>query len=287
MKDDPKHQASRDEQSAPKVSRRKFLAATGAGLATAGTVATAAQREPTLSRSPQPKLNGSMVEIRRDSMTLPAYLSRPSNKKKAPAVLVIHEVFGLNRHIKTIADRIASAGYVAIAPNFFARANEAPPEDSTDIQALRKAAASIPPEAANRDMQAALDFIKRDKGVLPRLASIGFCMGGGFSYRLAAYTEDLAGGVIFYGRTPLELVPQVKCPLLANFGETDNGIPPAKVQEWIDALKKAGKTIDAKIYPGAGHGFFNDTRAAAYNAAAAADAWQRTLKFFRERLDKK
>lgn len=286
MKNDPKRQASPDEQSAPKVSRRNFLATTGAGLATASTVATAAQREPSLSRPPQPKLDGSMVEIKRDGMTLPAYLSRPSNKKKAPAVLVIHEVFGLNRHIKTIADRIARQGYVAIAPNFFARANEVPPEDSTDIQALRKAAASIPPEAANRDMQAALDFVKRDKGVIPRLASIGFCMGGGFSYRLAAYTEDLAGACIFYGRTPLELVPQVKCPLLANFGETDTGIPPVKVQEWVDALKKAGKSIDAKIYPGAGHGFFNDT-GQRYNAAAAADAWQRTLKFFRERLDKK
>ncbi|MGI9106280.1 MAG: dienelactone hydrolase family protein [Pyrinomonadaceae bacterium] len=279
--------ASPDAKPATKVSRRKFLATTGAGLATAATVTTAAQREPTLSRPPQAKLNGSMVEIKRDGMTLPAYLSRPSNNKKAPAVLVIHEVFGLNRHIKTIADRIAREGYVAIAPNFFARANEAPPEDSTDIQALRKAAASIPPEAANRDMQAALDFLKPDKGVRPRFASVGFCMGGGFSYRLAAYTKDLAGAVIFYGRTPVELVPQVNCPLLANFGELDNGIKPAQVKEWVDALTKAGKSVDAKIYPGAGHGFFNDTRAQAYNATAAADAWQRTLRFFREKLDKK
>jgi carboxymethylenebutenolidase len=200
-------------------------------------------------------------------------------------VLVIHEVFGLNDHIKSIADRIAGAGYVAIAPNFFARAAE-PPKDMSNVDAIRKAASSIPPEAANRDMQAALDFIKQDKGVAPRLASVGFCMGGGFSYRLAAYTEDLAGAVIFYGRTPLELAPQVKCPLLASFGEIDNGIPPARVEEWIDALKKAGKSVDAKIYPGAGHGFFNDT-GQRYNAAAAADAWQRTLRFFRERLDKK
>jgi carboxymethylenebutenolidase len=112
-------------------------------------------------------------------------------------------------------------------------------------------------------------------------------MGGGFAYRLAAYTKDLAGAVIFYGRTPLELAPQVNCPLLASFGEIDTGIPPAKVREWIDALKQAGKSVDAKIYPGAGHGFFNDTRAQAYNAAAAADAWQRTLKFFRQTLEKK
>ena len=109
-------------------------------------------------------------------------------------------------------------------------------------------------------------------------------MGGGFSYQLATDTRDLAGAVIFYGRTPLDLVPQVSCPLLGNFGGLDKGIPPEKVKEFEEALKKAGKQADIKIYPDAQHGFFNDTRPTAYNAAAAADAWQRTLKFFHERL---
>ena len=277
MKNERKHHAPQAVQPATKVSRRKFLAASGAGLATAAAATAQSEKKPA---TPAPALKGQMTEYKSGQIMIPAYVSRPAKKKKAPAVLVIHEVFGLNDHIKSIADRIAAEGYVAIAPNFFARASD-PPKDTSDLQAIRRAAASIPPEAANQDMQAALDFIKRDKAVIPRLASIGFCMGGGFSYRLAAYTEDLAGAVIFYGRTPLELVPQIKCPLLASFGETDNGIPPAKVQEWVDALKKAGKSVDAKIYPGAGHGFFNDTRAQAYNAAAAADAWQRTLKFFK------
>lgn len=282
MKQDHDLPASQAAESSSKVTRRKFLAASGAGLATIA-VNTTAQTEKQIAA---PVLNGRMTEYISGDLMIPAYIARPAKTKQAPAVLVIHEVFGLNEHIKSIADRIAGAGYVAIAPNFFARASE-PPKDTSDVQAIRKAAASIPPEAANRDMQAALDFLKRDKGVRPRFASIGFCMGGGFSYRLAAYTKDLAGAVIFYGRTPLELAPLVNCPLLATFGETDTGIPPAKVQEWIDALKKAGKSIDAKIYPGAGHGFFNDTRAQAYNAAAAADAWQRTLKFFRQKLEKK
>ncbi|HZG54210.1 MAG TPA: dienelactone hydrolase family protein [Pyrinomonadaceae bacterium] len=288
MKNDSTRRApSADEQFTPKVSRRKFLAASGAGLATAAAVASDASARSEKKTAPPAALKGRMTEYKSGDLMIPAYVTRPADikRKKAPAVLVIHEVFGLNDHIKSIADRIAGAGYVAIAPNFFARAAD-PPKDLTNVDAIRKAASSIPPEAANRDMQAALDFIKQDKRVIPRLASIGFCMGGGFSYRLAAYTEDLAGAVIFYGRTPLDLAPQVKCPLLANFGETDNGIPPARVQEWVDALKKAGKSVDAKIYPGAGHGFFNDTRAQAYNAVAAADAWQRTLKFFRDRLDK-
>jgi len=282
MKQDHDSPASQVAESSPEMTRRKFLAASGAGIASiAATTNAQTEKQPAA-----PVLKGRMTEYASGDLMIPAYISRPAKIKQAPGVLVIHEVFGLNEHIKSIADRIAGAGYVAIAPNFFARASE-PPKDMSDVQAIRKAAASIPPEAANRDMQAALDFLKRDKGVRPRFASIGFCMGGGFSYRLAAYTKDLAGAVIFYGRTPLELAPQVNCPLLASFGEIDTGIPPAKVQEWIAALKQAGKSVDAKIYPGAGHGFFNDTRAQAYNAAAAADAWQRTLKFFRQKLEKK
>jgi carboxymethylenebutenolidase len=295
-----------DEQDAPRVSRRGFLtrAAAGASLTAAAaalhTPPVAAQRrkrgaKPKVEygRLPEVSVLSLMTQYQSGDLTIPAYLSLPGKKKSAPAVLVIHEVFGLNDHIKSIAERIASEGYVALAPNFFVRASQnPPPSDATDMQAIRRAASSIPVEAAIKDMQAALDFLKSNKGdlanagtkVKPRFASIGFCMGGGFSYQLATHTRDLAGAVIFYGRTPVELAPQVSCPLLGNFGAQDRGIPPEQVQAWVEAVTKAGKSVDAKIYPDAGHGFFNDTRAQAYNAAAAADAWQRTLKFFRERL---
>lgn len=282
----------RADEAAPRVSRRKFMAQAttvgGAGLAAARGLAAAQDNKPTMS-APQATVAplGTMVEYKSGDLTLPAYLARPPKQKHAPAVLVIHEVFGLNDHIKAVADRIAHAGYVALAPNFFVRAAAAPPpKDATDTQSIRRAASSIPVEAAIKDMQAGLDLLKADKGVKGHLASIGFCMGGGFSYQIATHTKDLAGAVIFYGRTPLELVPQVSCPLLASFGGLDKGIPPEGVQAWIDALTKAGKSVDAKIYPAAGHGFFNDTRPTAYNAEAAADAWQRVLKFFHERLEK-
>jgi carboxymethylenebutenolidase len=278
-------------------SRREFLEHTttvgGAVLATvAAASCTTAQekpkgdqgRSPAPAASQTPALKGVMTEYKSGGLSIPAYLARSTRPGAAPAVLVIHEVFGLNDHIKSIADRIAGEGFNALAPNFFVRASEPPPKDASDIDALRRAASSIPTEAAIKDMQAALDHLKTIKDVSPRFASVGFCMGGGYSYQLATHTKDLAGAVIFYGRTPLELVPQVSCPLLGNFGELDQGIPPEKVREFEAALKKAGKTADIKIYPGAKHGFFNDTRPEAYNAAAAADAWQRTLKFFHERL---
>lgn len=283
------------------VSRRKFLegTATAALITTATASCATAQNSNTAapgnrstsnqntSQAKAPALKGQMIEYKSGEMSIPAYLSRNKSGAAQGAVLVIHEVFGLNDHIKSIADRIAAEGYLALAPNFFVRASEPPPKDTSDMTALRKAASSIPNEVAIKDMQAGLDFLKTLNSVAPRMVSIGFCMGGGYSYQIATHTKDLAGAVIFYGRTPVELVPQVSCPLLCSFGELDQGIPPAKVKEFEDALKKAGKQADIKIYPGAKHGFFNDTRPEAYNAEAAADAWQRTLRFFRERMGTK
>ncbi|MFL6230130.1 MAG: dienelactone hydrolase family protein [Pyrinomonadaceae bacterium] len=269
------------------AARRGFLkhAATTATLAAVAARGVAAQTTPPAAAAQRPgaPLKGVDVKFTSGDLTIPAYLSRPPKKKTAPAVLVIHEVFGLNDHIKNVADRIAAEGYVALAPNFFARAAEPPPKDVSDMQAVRRAASSVKQEDANKDMQAALDFLKADKGVKKKFASIGFCMGGGYSYQLATHTTDLAGAVIFYGRTPVELVPQVSCPILAHFGGKDTGLMQTE-PAWEDAMRKAGKTLDVKVYPEAGHGFFNDTRPTAYNAEAAADAWQRVIKFFHERL---
>lgn len=301
MGNDAREGRGRDE--AGGVSRRKFLEGTatagGAALVAAvNSTCTAAQEsKPQPAPTPQDKapagpspaqqsLRGKMVEYKSGDLVIPAYLSMPLARRVAPgSVLVIHEVFGLNDHIKAIADRVSHAGYVALAPDFFVRAPEPPPKDASDIGALRKAASSIPPEAAVKDMQAGLEYLRGGGGARPRFASVGFCMGGGFSYRLAASgAKDLAGAVIFYGRMPPELVPQISVPLLGHFGAQDTGIPPATVKEIEEALKKAGKKVDFKIYEGAGHGFYNDTRPASYSAAAAADAWQRTLNFFRDRL---
>lgn len=286
MSDTLNQQESQEESHA--VSRRKFLerTATIGSAALISTVAANAQADNKsgASNQTQPALRGEMTEYKSGDLNIPAYFVRPAKKGNAPAVLVIHEVFGLNDHIKSIADRFANVGYNAIAPNFFVRASEPPPKDASDMAALRKAAGSIPNEAAIKDMQAALDHLKTIKGVRRRFASIGFCMGGGFSYQIATHTKDLACAAIFYGRTPVELAPQVSCPIVASFGGKDQGIPPEKVKELEEALKKAGKTVDIKIYPDAGHGFFNDTRPTAYNAEAAADAWQRTLSFFKKYL---
>jgi carboxymethylenebutenolidase len=270
------------------VSRRKFLERTvatgGAALITATAASVTAQDSKQKTETKPAKLMGKMVQYKSNDLMIPAYLARTKQRTAMGGVLLIHEVFGLNDHIKSIADRLAREGFTTLAPNFFVRAAEPPPKDASDMAALRRAASSIPNDVAIKDMQSGLDYLKTVKNVRPRFASVGFCMGGGYSYQLATHTADLAGAVIFYGRTPIELVPQVSCPLLGNFGELDTGIPPEKVKEFEEALKKAGKTADIKIYANARHGFFNDTRPQAYNPEAAADAWSRTIKFFRERL---
>lgn len=288
-------QRKRTKSEATEVSRRKFLErTTAAALITTATGCTSAENsnkpsapgnQNTGAAKPA-DLKGQMIEYKSGDLMIPAYVSRNKSGPAEGSVLVIHEVFGLNDHIKSIADRIAAEGYFALAPDFFVRAATPPPKDTSDIDALRKAASSIPTEVAIKDMQAGLDFLKTLSSVMPWTVSIGFCMGGGYSYQLATHTKDLAGAVIFYGRTPVELAPQVSCPLLGNFGELDQGIPPEKVREFEEALKQAGKQADIKIYAGAKHGFFNDTRPEAYNAEAAADAWQRTLRFFKERMKK-
>ncbi|HEX8161692.1 MAG TPA: dienelactone hydrolase family protein [Pyrinomonadaceae bacterium] len=274
------------ERRAHDASRRQFLqrAATTGAVAAATAAQAVAQTRPAPAARPGAPLKGVDVKFTSGDLTIPAYLSRPQRKASAPGVLVIHEVFGLNDHIKNVADRIAAQGYVALAPQFFARAAEPPPQDATDMQAIRRAASSIKTEDAIKDMQAALDFLKADRGVKKKFASIGFCMGGGWSYQLVTHSKDLAGACVFYGSVPLELVPQVSAPVLASFGEKDGRLNAAVVEPWVAEMKKAGKSVDAKIYAGAGHGFFNDTRPSAYNAEAAADAWQRVLRFFRERL---
>jgi carboxymethylenebutenolidase len=277
-----------DASDAPEhdAARRGFLkhAATGATLAAVAARNVAAQTPAAATaQRPGAPLKGVDVKFTSGDLVIPAYLSRPPKKRSAPAVLVIHEVFGLNDHIRSIADRFAALGYVALAPNFFARAAEAPPKDASDMAALRRAASSVKQEDANKDMQAALDFLKTDKGVKQKFVSIGFCMGGGYSYQLATHTKDLAGAIIFYGRTPIELVPQVSCPILAHFGGKDASLMQTE-PAWEEAMRKAGKSLDVKVYPEAGHGFFNDTRPEAYNAEAAADAWARAVKFSRDRL---
>ncbi len=213
---------------------------------------------------------------------LGGYLSAPQGKGKFPAVVVIHENRGLNDHTRDVARRFAAEGFVALAPDILARKGGTGSMLSPDK--AREAISAISAEEALADLRAGVAYLDSHKQVKSgRLGSVGFCWGGARSFMLAVEEPKLRAAVVFYGSAPPpEKLQQVRAPVLGLYGETDERIT-SRVPEVADALKKAGKSFEYKIYPGAGHAFFNDT-GERYNAEAAKDAWARTLAFFRTKL---
>lgn len=217
-----------------------------------------------------------------DNTDLSGYLSMPEKKGKYPAIIVIHENRGLNDHTRDVARRFAAEGFVALAADILARKGGTASMASPDK--AREAIGTISSEAATADLKSGLEFLDKHKNVKKgQLASIGFCWGGARSFLLAAESPLLKAAVVFYGSAPApEKLAQVRVPVLGIYGETDERIT-SKVPEVAETLKKAGKKYEYKIYPGAGHAFFNDT-GERYNAEAAKDAWTRTLAFLKTNL---
>jgi carboxymethylenebutenolidase len=242
------------------------------------------------------KLTEREVTYKSGADEIRAFWAEPVPRPKA-AIIVIHEIWGLNAHIRDVARRFARQGYLTLAPDLYTRQGT-PHLDLNDRAGLMKFVASLSDPQIVADLQAAIEYLNAQG--MAKVGSIGFCMGGLYSYLLACQSEELSAAVDFYGRivyaetsankpvSPLELAPQLKSPLLCCFGETDASIPQGDVASLRQAL--AGSTPRDKmpfwkinVYPGAGHAFFNDTRPS-YNAAAAADAGTETLRFFQQHL---
>jgi carboxymethylenebutenolidase len=247
-------------------------------------------------------------------LALPALAVTP-----LPGVLVVQEAGGVDGHIEDVTRRIASAGYAAFAPDLFARKGERPPALKPDrlrevlefFNALAPAARSdpksrdaaldaMPPDMAARiretimtmfaggffpALAAASTYLRKEQPVTrgQRIASMGFCMGGGLSALLAAKDSELAGAVMFYGRPPPEEdIPNIACPVIAFYGREDTPLI-ASLPAFQEAMNKHGKRFEAVIYDGAEHAFFNDSRPS-YDVRAARDSFARTLEFLRRIL---
>ncbi len=210
------------------------------------------------------------------------YLSVPQGTGSFPAVIVIHENRGLNEHTRDVARRFAAEGFVALAPDALSRKGGTAKMTSPDE--ARAAITSLTPEEAIADLKASLTYLDAQPKVKRgKLGSVGFCWGGARSFTLAIESDALRAAVVFYGTAPPpERIAQVRCPVLGLYGETDERIT-SRVPETAEAMKRAGKRFEYKIYPGAGHAFFNDT-GERYQAEAAKDAWTRTLAFLRTNL---
>jgi carboxymethylenebutenolidase len=212
------------------------------------------------------------------------YLSMPQAEGKFPAVVVIHENRGLNDHTRDVARRFAAAGFVALAPDLLSRKGGTASMASPDK--AREAIGTVTSAEAQADLHAALAFLHTHPRVQEgRLASVGFCWGGARSFLLATESDLLKAAVVFYGSAPpAEQLARLRCPVLGIYGETDERIT-SKVPEVVAAIRQARKHFEYKIYPGAGHAFFNDS-GERYHAESAKDAWARTLAFLRENLKK-
>jgi carboxymethylenebutenolidase len=208
------------------------------------------------------------------------FLARPKENKTYPAVIVIHEIWGLVDHIKDVAERLAHEGYVALGADLFEG------KTVTKLEEGRKFREQFTEEKILKDLDGAFNFLKNLPYVNPkRIGSIGFCMGGGLSLLLACHNRELAAAAVFYGRnpSPIDRVKDIQCPILGNYAGADMAITESDINLLKQTLTKYGKTFGIKTYPEAPHAFFNDTRES-YRPEAAKDAWARTLQFFNKYL---
>jgi carboxymethylenebutenolidase len=227
--------------------------------------------------------SGKEVSYKSGDETVMGMLYTPAGSGPFPGIVVIHEWWGLNDWVKEQASKLADQGYAALAVDLYR--SKVADNPNTAHELMR----GVPEDRAARDLHAAVEYLKSQPNVRKdRIASIGWCMGGGYSLNVALAEPTLAAAVINYGHlaTDPAALHKINAAILGNFGGQDQGIPPDDVQKFEEALKKDGKKADIKIYPDAGHAFENPNNKGGYRAEDAADAWQRTVKFLNETLKK-
>ena len=230
----------------------------------------------------------------RDGDVLRGYAAWPAAADSLPAIVLIPDVRGLYDHYREVARRFAGEGFFTLAVDLYSR--EGAP-DFPDMAAVFKWIRELPDRRVLADLEAAVSYLASRPEVRRTAVGVtGFCMGGQYALMAACTVPRLAACVSWYGmlryaetdevkpESPLSMAPRLNCPYLGLFGEEDAIIPAADVEELRSILQREGKRFEIKSYPGAGHAFFNDTRADAYRAEAAADAWSRCLSFFRRHL---
>lgn len=226
-------------------------------------------------------VKGEMISYKSGTETISGYLATPPGAGLHPGLVVIQEWWGLNDWIKEQARRFASQGYVALAPDLYRG------KVATDPSMAHELSRGLPDDRALRDLKAAFDYLRSRKDVKKSaIGSVGWCMGGGLSLKLALNQPELRACVVNYGALPTDsaAIARITAPVLGNFGAEDQGIPPAAVNAFEKEMRGQKKWIDIKIYPGAGHAFENPNNRQGYREEAARDAWNRMIKFLNENL---
>jgi len=242
--------------------------------------------------TPADGLEAGEVKIPVPGGELPAYRAAPSTGGPFPTVLVVQEIFGVHEHIRDVCRRLARAGYLAVAPELYARQGDV--SKLNDVQEIvTKVVSQVPDAQVMSDLDASAAWAaEHAKGDPAKLAVTGFCWGGRIVWLYAAHTPKLRAGVAWYGRLegaadplhpkhPLDLAATLKAPVLGLYGGADTGIPTESVERMRKALSAAASTSEIVLYPGAPHGFHADYRPS-YRETEAKDAWSRLLRWFHD-----
>jgi carboxymethylenebutenolidase len=239
-------------------------------------------------------LEAGEVKIPTTDVEIPAYRAMPAKGGPFPTVLVVQEIFGVHEHIKDICRRFAKLGYFAIAPELYARQGEV--AGLTNIQEIvSKVVSKVPDKQVMEDLDAAVAYAKKSgKADTTRLGCTGFCWGGRIVWLYAAHNPDLKAGVAWYGRLvppgpvtdlqpkyPLDIVADLKAPVLGLYGGADAGIPNDTVEKMKEALKKAEKQSEIILYPDTPHGFYADYRPT-YRKEQADEGWKKLQEWFKK-----
>jgi len=237
-------------------------------------------------------LEAGEVSIASADGEIPGYRAMPKIGKSFPVVLVVQEIFGVHEHIKDVCRRLAKLGYLAIAPELYARQGDA--SKFTDIaQLVSQIVSQVPDAQVMSDLDAAVQWAARSgKADVRRLGITGFCWGGRITWLYASRNANLKAGVAWYGRLvgqsaalqpkhPIDVAGSLKAPVLGLYGGRDQSIPMETVERMRAALQAAGGTSEIHVYPQAGHAFHADYRPT-YDKAAAQDGWSRLQQWFRK-----
>ena len=226
------------------------------------------------------------VTLKHDNRSVKAFIVYPEVKGKAPAVVVIHEIFGLTDWVRSVADKLAAAGYIAIAPDLLSGfgPNRGGSSEFASSQDAMKAVSGLDPDVVTADLNAAADYVKKLPAANGKLAVGGFCWGGTQSFRFATNRHDLAGAFVFYGSGPKD-VTSINAPVYGFYAGDDSRIG-ATIPDTKTAMQQAGKNYDPVTYDGAKHGFMrageDPANTIEANKKAHDEAWERWLKLLKQ-----
>jgi carboxymethylenebutenolidase len=230
-----------------------------------------------------PAVKTQLVQYKSGGETVSGFLALPEGKGPFPAIIVIHEWWGVNDWVKENAKKLADKGYLALAVDLYRGSVTADPNEAHELMR------GVPEDRATRDLRAAFSYLMARPDVMhDKIGSIGWCMGGKYSLQAALNIPELAACVINYGSivTDAEMIEKINSPILGIFGGRDRGIAVKDVKAFEAACKNVGKSITVQVYPNSGHAFMNENNARGYNAADTKSAWEKTFAFFGQTLMK-